>query len=230
VLLSKSQTKIDWSSIYIGTDTISTETRNKISKFFSESNFFPDYSPEEFEHLLKLNDSFYNTLTLSEQVIYNLYYPSLYAQNCAPSITSDSTHKYVYRELHISGIESYYSDRQKEWIAKNRKIIVAKLNVYLINNSLSLRMVYLIMENNFYECIPGLISAYKRQTNKPDHILISLLYKMIDENEFDKKKQTITFTHFEKKGIDGKQLANPYIIKEILNLAEEFYIFKMQKE
>ena len=90
-------------------------------------------------------------------------------------------------------------------------------------------MIYLILRNNFYECIPSLVSAFKKQTLKPrDYLMISLLYKLIDEKEFPKKKQTLVYSYFEKNPAKEKKSAVLVNAYEITSLAGEYYIFKMQ--
>ncbi len=221
-----SQVTIDWSKINIGIDS-----NERVSQFLNSRMSIMEYEPSKVANFHRRNDSFLKVLKPAELVIYNLYYPSQYMQNCNWVPESDSTKRYIYRQIKFAKIADglTYSDLQQEWIAKNRKLIVAKINLYLVDHKLTEKMILLILQNEFYECIPALLNTYKRQTGKQDYLILSVLFALVDENSFPEKKKSLTFKRLEASKEEGKIMANPFNIIEIKKLAEEYYLFKVSQ-
>lgn len=181
-------------------------------------------------------DKSYNSLTNQEKIIYALEHPESYGQVCSVSRVIKGTSNKIMGSLPMFFTWSRMSKRQREHLKNNRDSTIVYLKK-CINQStyVSQRYKDLILEFDFYECIPALINKIEQPGQYDTQILTTLMlfmkynkYTPFLESKIHEKLYKLEegkFFRDRKKFIRKKDKT----IQEVIELANAFYQEKMKQ-
>ena len=130
----------------------------------------------------KLSKSDFDRLTAKELLYYVVFHPESWDQPCSESFWDEGKVKAISPSLPLSG--DYSSERQEQAIAAKMDTIRSLIPECIdATQTVSLRMLRMVVEQNVKSAIPSLIEVYKTQSPQND-LILSAFVEMMASNDF----------------------------------------------
>ncbi len=192
----------------------------------------PSGSMDDGEGQQKLDDKAYNALSVEEKFTYTMIHGEVWTQNCDAmmGIIDEEKKAFAYFPSPFGG-EELWSERQKQFLVKNRsKVIPLIRSTMTKNHHVGSNLKAAIMEINAYELIPDLVKIYNR--DKKDHDILTLFFQLMKENSYKPFMESATYKKLygPEANYESFIVANAANQKLTIDRATEFYKSKTKKK
>lgn len=175
---------------------------------------------------LRLPEKAYNALSFEEKFTYTMIHGEDSSQNCDAmmSTVKEESKIFGYFPDAFSGGNIVWSDRQRDFLTKNRSKVVSLLRATIkLRQRVGVNLKDAILEINGKELVPDLIAAYN--IKKKDHDILTLLMLMMREDKFPEFIKSTSFTKLygENSNYKGYLEATPANQKLIIERAMTYY-------
>jgi hypothetical protein len=173
----------------------------------------------------RLAEKDFNALSLEQKFTYTMIHGEDSTQNCdAPMGIVDEEKKIFSYIPSAFGDEVTWSDRQRDFLTKNRSKVIP-----LIKETLKLRrragvnLKNAILETNAVELIPDLVSIYR--IHNKDHDILTVLMLLMKEGNYPEFMKSTSFTKLYGENANYKSFlqASAANQKLIIDRAMAFY-------
>jgi len=180
------------------------------------------------EDNLRLEKKLYNGLSTEEKFTYAMLHGEDFSQNCdvMPGIKDEEKKIFGYIPGNF-GDEAMWSDRQREFLKKNRtKVIDLLRRTIKTRQRVGVNLKHTIVEINAYELIPDVIAVYN--IKKVDHDILTVLMQMMKEGNYEPfiKSQSHEKLYGENSNYRGYIDASTANQKLVIERAMAFYKLK----
>jgi hypothetical protein len=125
----------------------------------------------------------YDALSLRERFTYTMIHPEMYAQNCAIFVPQTNEDQKIFGYLISWMNEETWSDRQLNFLTKNRDSVMAIIKESVIRSKrMGVNYKDALVEINGWEMIPFLVSYYKE--NKKDKDILTTLMLLMKKGNY----------------------------------------------
>ncbi|MGE9315060.1 hypothetical protein ACLOAU_25640 [Niabella sp. CJ426] len=125
----------------------------------------------------------YEALSLREKFTYTMIHPEMYAQNCAIFVPQTNEDQKIFGYLISWMNEETWSDRQLQFLTKNRDSVMAIIKESVIRSRrMGVNYKDALVEINAWEMIPFLVSYYKE--NKKDKDILTTLMLLMKKGNY----------------------------------------------
>jgi hypothetical protein len=178
----------------------------------------------------RLSEKEYEALSFEEKFTFTMIHGEDATQNCDAAMGIVDEEKKIFSSIPSAfGDEITWSDRQREFLSKNREKVIP-----LIKSTLKLRqragvnLKNAILETNAVELIPDLVAIYRRH-NK-DHDILTVLMLLMKEGKYPDFEKSASFTKLYGENANYKAFlqANAENQKLIIDRAMAFLKSKMK--
>ena len=178
----------------------------------------------------RISDRVYNALSFEEKFTFNMIHGEDATQNCDAMMGIMDEEKKIFGYIPSAfGDEITWSDRQREFLKKNRNKVIPLIRATMkLRQRLGVNLKDAIMETNAVELIPDLISTYNLK--KKDLDVLSLLMLLMKEGNFPEfmKSSSYTKLYGDKSNYKAFLEANSANQKLIMDRAMAFYKTKFK--
>lgn len=203
---------------------------------YRETISIPTYSLTKVQSIIKkikvdqddnhrLSEKEYAALTLEQKFTFTMIHGEDATQNCdAPMGIVDEEKKIFSYIPSAFGDEITWSDRQRDFLVKNRSKVIPLVRATLkLRKRAGVNLKNAILEMNAVELIPDLITVYKYK-NK-DHDILTVLMLLMKEGKYGEFEKSTSFTKLYGEDANYKAYlqANSANQKLIMDRAMAFY-------
>lgn len=131
-----------------------------------------------------LTDAAYNALTVEERFTYTMIHGEVWSQNCDVSMPVLGEEKKIFRYFPSPfGGEQLWSERQKEFMKKNRVKVMALIKETMNSKRhMGVNLKAAVLEINAIELIPDMVKLYNR--DHKDHDILTVLMNLMADNKY----------------------------------------------
>jgi hypothetical protein len=155
---------------------------SKIKALISKIKPQPDEDNSDMG-ISRLPQKDYDALSLREKFTYTMIHPEMYAQNCAIFVPQTNEDQKIFGYLTSWMNEETWSDRQLQFLTKNRDSVMAIIKESVIRSKrMGVNYKDALVEINAWEMIPFLVSYYKE--NKKDKDVLTMLMLLMKKGNY----------------------------------------------
>lgn len=178
----------------------------------------------------KLTQKAYDSLSFEEKFTYTMIHGEDADQNCdaMPGIKDEEKKIFGYIPGNF-GDEAMWSDRQRDFLKKNRTKVIGLLRKTIKSKQrIGVNLKHAIQEINAFELIPDMIAVYK--VKRYDQDILTLFMEMMKEDNFGPfvKSQSYEKLYGEHSNYRGYIEANSANQKLVMERAMAYYNSKVK--
>jgi hypothetical protein len=178
----------------------------------------------------RLSEARFAALTLEEKFTYTMIHGEDATQNCDAPMGIVAEEKKIFGYIPSAfGDEVTWSDRQREFLTKNREKVVPLIKATLrLRQRAGVNLKNAILETNAVELIPDLIAIYNLKHK--DHDILTVLMLLMKEGKYSEFETSQSFTKLYGPNANYKAFleANKANQKLIMERAMSFRNSKMK--